>query len=731
MARIASCEVPPPPLPAGRASSYAASSTLPSPAIWTVHGSTLSPSYAVSAGGYAGPVPASVIALSDTRSMTTSRVPQSAAQHAYYEITQQDKQRTSCQQIPLLKVRVDKAGYPSEADLKPPLPGGHPHHEPGSPRSVAAATHSAAKLKKRPLCRFWKLRFPGSSSSSSSRSRLVALLVAIATLVLVAVVGSLVYTLYTRSKLDLRKEEIRQDPEAGSWAVEGTFRVTNRNYSPDLVDHASRPFKSLASEVARALDELFYLGPLSSDYNMTQVLEFSMSEGSIGVSCRVILNQPLSNAAHHVGLAFIQVLEQGHGILPAGNLRVDIQSLHFTNVKPGVVPPPVMVTHGPSYFDAAWSPWSPWSGECAGHDGQCNPMRLQSRRRECRSHHGRGSLLPDNFACVEQGGKEIEFKSCLCPTSAPPTPPAATSTDGADDDDTDAGGDDSAATENNATAPPPPSTKRKQAPKDTASQPSGPDDWRPCHQCQPGEICFMSGRETKPHCVTPKDPRDPRGCGGWCSGPNELCRRLDNITVHCVDDSECLHDEWRCSNGLCIPEQRRCDGHFNCYDMTDEYNCECGSDGFHCGNNTSCLPLERRCNGFVDCWDGSDEANCTALCPASQHTCNSGQCVPMDNFCDSYRDCEDGSDEPPGCDSPCLAHQRQCLNGRCVPGAVWCDGFDSCGDGSDEADCAGVTPSRDRSALLPVPPGRAGLPRPPPHPHRKAHPQAPPTRGRR
>lgn len=65
---------------------------------------------------------------------------------------------------------------------------------------------------------------------------------------------------------------------------------------------------------------------------------------------------------------------------------------------------------------------------------------------------------------------------------------------------------------------------------------------RPCHQCQPGEICFMSGQETKPHCVTPKDPKDPRGCGGWCSGPNELCRRLDNITVHCVDDSGEWHD---------------------------------------------------------------------------------------------------------------------------------------------------------------------------------------------
>ncbi|KAH7954129.1 hypothetical protein HPB49_015745 [Dermacentor silvarum] len=103
MARVGSCDAAPP-LPAGRASSYAAaSSTLPSPAIWTVHGSTLSPSYAVSTGGYDGPaVPASMIALSDTRSMTTSRVPQSPAQHAYYEIT--TSTNTKSVALPLARV---------------------------------------------------------------------------------------------------------------------------------------------------------------------------------------------------------------------------------------------------------------------------------------------------------------------------------------------------------------------------------------------------------------------------------------------------------------------------------------------------------------------------------------------------------------------------------------------------------------------------------------------------
>ncbi|CAN8003299.1 unnamed protein product, partial [Ixodes pacificus] len=118
---------------------------------------------------------------------------------------------------------VDKGGY-QEPDL--------PHHgvklqgslqpsrhDPGSPQLQphgAPGVAGGAKLKKRPLCRFWKLRFlPSSSScaSSSSRSKFVAILVLLAALVLVAVVSALVYTLYTRSKLDLRKEEIRQDPE--------------------------------------------------------------------------------------------------------------------------------------------------------------------------------------------------------------------------------------------------------------------------------------------------------------------------------------------------------------------------------------------------------------------------------------------------------------------------------------------------------------------------------------
>ncbi|KAK4308122.1 hypothetical protein Pmani_020153 [Petrolisthes manimaculis] len=46
-------------------------------------------------------------------------------------------------------------------------------------------------------------------------------------------------------------------------------------------------------------------------------------------------------------------------------------------------------------------------------------------------------------------------------------------------------------------------------------------------------------------------------------------------------------DDWWCTDGLCIPLIKRCDGHMNCYDQSDEQHCRCGPGKFQCGNNTS------------------------------------------------------------------------------------------------------------------------------------------------
>ena len=86
-----------------------------------------------------------------------------------------------------------------------------------------------------------------------------------------------------------------------------------------------------------------------------------------------------------------------------------------------------------------------------------------------------------------------------------------------------------------------------------------------------------------------------------------------------LDEANCLEgEEWTCNDGLCIPYEKRCDGHFNCYDHSDESFCSpCPTiiGYFHCGNNTSCLDPSKKCNHIIDCWDGSDEQNCPSAAP--------------------------------------------------------------------------------------------------------------------
>lgn len=96
---------------------------------------------------------------------------------------------------------------------------------------------------------------------------------------------------------------------------------------------------------------------------------------------------------------------------------------------------------------------------------------------------------------------------------------------------------------------------------------------------------------------------------------NNVVSSMSNYTIVKMDDDlNCLEGhEWRCRDGLCIPQEKRCDGHFNCYDHSDEYNCDpCPiSEGyFRCGSETSCLEPGKRCDNIIDCWDGSDEHLC-------------------------------------------------------------------------------------------------------------------------
>nr|XP_006003687.1 PREDICTED: low-density lipoprotein receptor-related protein 3 [Latimeria chalumnae] len=89
--------------------------------------------------------------------------------------------------------------------------------------------------------------------------------------------------------------------------------------------------------------------------------------------------------------------------------------------------------------------------------------------------------------------------------------------------------------------------------------------------------------------------------------------------------SSCLHDEFLCGNGKCIPSTWKCNMMDECGDNSDEKNCTapptepltsiCPSGTFQCNSihSTQCLSNELRCNSAKDCNDGSDEDNCPDL----------------------------------------------------------------------------------------------------------------------
>ncbi|CAF1066721.1 unnamed protein product [Rotaria sp. Silwood1] len=111
-------------------------------------------------------------------------------------------------------------------------------------------------------------------------------------------------------------------------------------------------------------------------------------------------------------------------------------------------------------------------------------------------------------------------------------------------------------------------------------------------------------------------------CLDWrdiCDGVQQCMFGYDEENCDTLEFNECEDDEYRCMNGICIPEEYFLDGTYDCLDLTDE------KEQF---NDTKCIfhPVSYECDDRI--------------CLRSYWSCGDGQCVQHERDIFPYVECK-------------------------------------------------------------------------------------------
>ncbi|CAF1418976.1 unnamed protein product [Adineta steineri] len=103
-------------------------------------------------------------------------------------------------------------------------------------------------------------------------------------------------------------------------------------------------------------------------------------------------------------------------------------------------------------------------------------------------------------------------------------------------------------------------------------------------------------------------------CLDWryvCDGKQQCMDGVDEDYCEKLEFNECEDDEYRCANGMCIPDEYWLDGDFDCMDWTDEKDTLISSGGVYT---------------YIPSLIGDEH-----LCPYSQSSCGDGECISFEN----------------------------------------------------------------------------------------------------